>query len=320
MYAILSALAVGGVGYAVVFGSWLPDASTGRLPPDAHIGPVSWVLALAGMVFGLGMTLSGACISSHLYRLGEGYTRAPFALLGTLVGFGLGFLTWRELYLGVLSRAPVPWLPAWFGYGGALALHLALLSVLGAALLRYLPPLPERAGGRVTLEGLRYRVLEQRWPPLVGGALVGLIGMLAYLRVEPLGVTAQLGSVSRTAMSNAGLLAERLPGLDTFAGCATVVAQTVTENGFLIGALVLGAFAAALLGGHFKLSQLTPLGSMSAFTGGVLMGWSAMTALGCTVGTLLSGIMAFSLSGWVFGVMVFAGVWVGLKARLHRLL
>ena len=67
LFAILAALAAGGVGYAVVYGAFLPNPFTGRLPPDAHIGPVSWVLVAAGVVFGLGMALSGACISGHLY-------------------------------------------------------------------------------------------------------------------------------------------------------------------------------------------------------------------------------------------------------------
>ena len=39
---ILVALAVGIAGYAVVFDAWMPDPATGRLPPDAFIGPVAW--------------------------------------------------------------------------------------------------------------------------------------------------------------------------------------------------------------------------------------------------------------------------------------
>ncbi len=35
-------------------------------------------------------------------------------------------------------------------------------------------------------------------------------------------------------------------------------------------------------------------------------------------GTLLSGIAAFALSGWVFGAAVFTGVWIGIALRLHR--
>jgi hypothetical protein len=164
---------------------------------------------------------------------------------------------------------------------------------------------------------LRQIIFRERWNSLVTGMLVGLIGVAAYFRVEPLGVTAQIGSISRTLGQNASLIADRLPGLDTFAGCATQVIHTITNNGFLIVALVLGAFAAALLSGSFKPSRLTFQNSLAALLGGIFMGWGAMTALGCTVGTLLSGISAFALSGWVFGAAVFGGVWIGLKLNLQ---
>ena len=55
---ILSAIAVGAIGYAILFGQFLPDTSTDRLPPNAHIGPVSLILIISGLVFGLGMALS----------------------------------------------------------------------------------------------------------------------------------------------------------------------------------------------------------------------------------------------------------------------
>jgi hypothetical protein len=318
LFAILAALAVGGIGYAVVFGAFLPNALGGRLPPDAHIGPVSWVLVAAGVAFGIGMALSGACISGHLYRLGEGYSRAPFALIGALVGFGAGFFTWQSVYLGTISNAPVAWLPGTLGYGGALAVHLAVVTVLALLLLRFLPEPAAGLEGKFSLKHLQELLFRQRWNPLVTGAVVGIIGMIAYFRVEPLGVTSQLGSLSRTILDNAGLLADRLNGLDGFAGCATVVAQAITENGWLIGGLVLGSLAVALLSNRFQPSLPTVGGSATALLGGVLMGWGSMLALGCTVGTLLSGISAFALSGWLFGAAVFAGVWLGIKLRLHR--
>jgi hypothetical protein len=318
VFAVLAALAVGGVGYAVVFGAFLPNAFTGRLPPEAHIGPVSWVLVAAGIAFGIGMALSGACISGHLYRLGEGYSRAPFALFGSILGFALGFLTWQSVYLAAISNAPTLWLPAWLGYGGALAVHLAVLTLVGLVLLRYLPALPAREAQQLTLRSLWDRLMNQRWNPLVTGGLVGVIGMIAYLRISPLGVTSQLGSVARTVMDSQGLLADRLNGLDSFTGCVTQVVQTITENGWLIGGLALGSFSVVLLANRFQLSKLTPGNAAAALLGGVLMGWGAMLALGCTVGTLLSGISAFAVSGWVFAMAAFAGVWLGIRLRLNQ--
>lgn len=318
LFAVLSALAVGGIGYAIVFGAFMPNPSGQGLPPDAHIGPVSWVLVAGGLAFGVGMALSGACISGHLYRLGEGYTRAPIALFGSLVGFGVGFLTWHTLYVEAISVAPVAWLPKTLGYGGSLALHLAILSLIAILLVRYLPELPPQTGGKLTWRQIYQAVFVTRWNPLVTGALVGLIGTFAYFRVSPLGVTSQLGSLTRTALNGAGLLADRLVGLDAFAGCATRVVDTITNNGILIGGLVAGSLAIALFTNRFQLSRLTLRGALTALLGGILMGWGAMVSLGCTVGTLLSGISAFAVSGWVFGAAVFAGVWLGIKLRLHE--
>jgi uncharacterized membrane protein YedE/YeeE len=127
---VLVAIAVGSIGYTIIFGQFLPDTSTDRLPPVAHIGPVSWVLAVSAFTFGIGMALSGACISGHLYRLGQGYLRAIPALIGTLIGFVLAFLTWNWLYLNAISDAPTIWLPHYVGYSGALLLTLGALLLL----------------------------------------------------------------------------------------------------------------------------------------------------------------------------------------------
>ncbi|MBC6937093.1 MAG: hypothetical protein DWB42_14815 [Chloroflexi bacterium] len=104
------------------------------------------------------------------------------------------------------------------------------------------------------------------------GARVGVIGTIAYLRIEPLGVISQLGSITRTVLDHAGLLAGWLNGLDTFAGCATQLVQTITENGWLIGGMVLGSFAVVLLANHFQMSKLTVSGGLTALLGGVFMG------------------------------------------------
>ncbi len=317
LLSVVTALAVGGIGYTIIFETFLSNSMSGRLPADAHIGPVSWATVAAGMVFGLGMTLSGACLSGHLYRLGEGYARAPIALFGSLFGFGLGFFTWQSLYVSTIADAPVAWLPATFGYTGALVVHLVVLGLITLFLLRYVPALAPSEGGKLTLARLHNTLFRQRWNPILTGALVGVLGVVSYLRVEPLGVTAQLGGISRTVLNDVGLLEGRLNGLDAFAGCATIVAQFITDNGVFILALVAGSFAVSLLSNKFELSTLTLKNSFTALLGGVFMGWGAMIALGCTVGTLLSGISAFAVSGWVFGGAVFLGVWLGLKLKLN---
>lgn len=311
MLGILAALAVGVVGYTVVVGAWLPDPMTGRLPPEAFIGPVSGVLVLAGLAFGAGMAISGSCVSAHLYRLGEGSPTAPFALLGTVAGFVLGFITWNPLYLASVSTAPIIWLPAWLGYSGAMVVALGALSIIALALLRLLPARIDTIRSRDPLR----TIFVERWPAWVGGIAVGAIGVASYLRVGPLGVTAELGARARQAADGLGVLPLRLEGLDTLRGCIAVVRDAaLTPNGLFVTGLVLASFAAALGANQFRPAWPTASQVVRGLAGGVLLGWGAMTGLGCTVGTLMSGIMAGAASGWVFGIAVFTGVALTLYA------
>jgi hypothetical protein len=287
------------------------------LPPDAHIGPVSWALVLAGLAFGLGMVISGSCISAHWYRLGEGSPTAPFALLGAAAGFLLGFNSWNWLYSAAIAEAPVLWLPHYLGYAGSAALQLALLGLATALLWRRLPPdEPARPGPRTFGLALQ-RLVEGRWAYWWGGLAVGAIAVVVVLRLRPLGVTAALGSAARALGDSHGLLPPRLEGLDGFAGCVTVVVQSLwqTPNALLVAGLVAGAWAAALASRQFRPAWPSFRQAARGLGGGVLLGWGAMTGLGCTVGNLLSGTMAGALSGWVFGASVLFAVWAGLRLR-----
>jgi uncharacterized membrane protein YedE/YeeE len=319
---IISAIAVGAIGYAVVFGQFLPDTSSGSLPPGAHIGPVSLALVVAGLAFGVGMALSGACISGHLYRIGQGSLRAYPALLGSLVGFGLGFKSWNLLYSKSISDAPTTWLPHKLGYGGALLLTLFVLSVIAIIAIKWgknSTPIANPVPEKITAATLRQSLFINRWRPLTTGAIFGVIGTFAYLRIEPLGVTRQISTTSRTYFEGKSWIPQNLDGLDLMAGCVAIVSDAIVNNGWLILGIVLASFAAALTGNRFKFQQITLRNGLTALLGGVLLGWSSMIALGCTVGVLLSGTQSFALSGWVFFATVFIGSWLGIKLKLHKL-
>lgn len=317
--AILLAITVGTLGYLVVFSAWLPNPLAGRLPPDAHIGPSGPVLALAAFAFGIGMAVSGSCISGHLYRLGEGSPTAPFALLGTVLGFAVGFQTWNSLYVISISEAPVVWLPAHIGYVSWSGLQLAVLVVIAgtvALLSRRSRLAPESQDDSVLTYAAR-RIFVERWPPIAGGAAVGVLATVAYFQVQPLGVTAAIGSLARALSSQAQILPETLHGLDGYTGCRTTATSALSPNAAFVAGLVAASFASALLAEQFKpvLPSLDQI--IRGLIGGLLLGWGAMTAIGCTIGTLLSGTMAGAASGWIFLVASFAGVWITLKAPRH---
>lgn len=321
LIAIIVALAAGAVLYHAVMMAWVPQPQPGRLPPNAHIGPVGPILAVASFVFGLGMAVSGSCLSAHFYRLGEGSPTSPFALIGAAIGFLLGFLTWNKLFSLAIYASPALWLPHQLGYTGTIVLTLALCLLLALLLLRFASAGTEVTETRFDLPGVAGKIFIERWPPVLVGLCVAVISAIAFLRVAPLGVTAELGSIVRTGGDAVGLLPDTLHGLDLLRGCATVVKETIlSRNGLFVIGLVIASFAAAYAAGQFKPARPTGAQIVKGLAGGVLMGWGAMTGLGCTVGVLLSGIHAGAVSGWVFLAFCTLGVWLGLLAmrRLQR--
>ena len=315
---IIAALATGTLGYLVLFGAWVPDPGAGFLPPRAHIGPVSWVVLAGGFIFGIGMSLSGSCLSAHLYRLGEGSWVSLLALAGAVAGFIAGFMVWNRLWSITLAEAEPLWLPAQLGYAGAGGVQLAALAGLAAWLMI-------RSGGGSTsaepvgvksLGDLWSSVMVRRWPGWVGGSAVGLIGTALYLRADPLGVTAELSRHSRDLGSALGLSPARLEGLDRLAGCiVTETSQLIGNNGIFVLATVAAALAAALFAGQFRIERKPPRTLVSALIGGVFLGFGSMIALGCSIGTLLSGISALAWSGWLFALAMVAGIWISLPLR-----
>jgi uncharacterized membrane protein YedE/YeeE len=315
--ALLVALAVGLVGYHVVTGAWIVDPAAGHLPPKAHVSPVGWNLLLGGFIFGLGMALSGSCISAHLYRLGEGSLACALALVGLVPGFLLGFLAWNPLYLALVSGKKAVWLPTYGGFFAALVGQLVVLGILAALVWRFAQKgEPAVRSTPSTWRELGRKVFVDRWPAWLGGVAVGLISTAMILRLEPLGVTSEFFRLSRTLGDALGILPERLEGLDTIRGCSLRQAAGFFSRGVLfVFAMVLASLASALASGDFELEWPRPLEAGAALAGGVLLGVGAMWSFGCTLGTLLSGIHASALSGWIFLPGLLGGLLAGLPVR-----
>jgi YeeE/YedE family (DUF395). len=325
---LLAAFAVGTLGYLIVLGAWVPFPEAGHLPPRAHLGPAGWHLLAGGLAFGVGMALSGSCLSAHLYRLGEGSVLAPIALLGAVGGFILGFSTWEFFYLRAITEAPVVWLPEKLGYAGAFALQTSIFALIALFTWRRhrsenvdTPTVSPASVSRGTLfadlRATGRAVFVGRWPHWVGGVGVGILGAVAYLRATPLGVTSELGRLSRKLGAHLGLTPATLPGLDSLGGCATADrgGDTLTPNALFVIGLVVAALASGLAAGQFSPERQSWQRVLLALIGGVLLGIGAMISLGCSIGTLLSGVHVFAVSGWIFGVALIGGVYGGLKLR-----
>lgn len=156
-----------------------------------------------------------------------------------------------------------------------------------------------------------HRKVKPFWPPLAAGIALGLVLVLTFV------VTGHgLGATGATTRMTAWL------------GLAVVPAATQANNylGPLVAGgnplsswitwqvigLALGALVAAFLGGRFRI-QLDGAGSVgtprrlaAALGGGLLAGFGARVAAGCTSGLGLSGAATLGVAAFVFLGLFFA--------------
>lgn len=85
--------------------------------------------------------------------------------------------------------------------------------------------------------------------------------------------------------------------------------MTLANLGLFAGALV-----AALLAQEFKLRvPRKPIRYAQSLGGGLLMGYGAGIAVGCTVGAFFSAIPSLAANGWLFAAALAGGAYLGTK-------
>jgi uncharacterized membrane protein YedE/YeeE len=327
MRGILVGLAVATVGFAIVMFTEVPFPAFGALPSEAHVLPVGISTVVGGLAFGLGMVLAGGCVSGSLYRMAEGYLGSWVAIGGVVIGLGLLTQTWDWWYAAFISREPMVWLPAAFGYGGGVAITLAALLVgflglvwwesrsgFGAAPSRAREEDDGSFAGQVRT--LWRSVFVRGWSPAVGGAVLGTVGVLMYMIHMPWGVTGELTRWANGAMGLVGVQPAPLSGAENIGGCTgrATEAGLFTHTFAVTVGLLPGAFAGALLAGEFKWRVPRKARRYGqSLGGGILMGYGAGLAIGCTIGAFFSAIPSLAVSGWVFAAALAGGAFVGTK-------
>ena len=126
--AVLIAFALTTIGFtAIKYGTFI---STGAIPGQSYIMPVSLITVLGGVMFGIGMVIAGGCASGTLMRVGEGFSMQMLALLFFVIGslWGAHDMGWWTLNFN--ATAPRVFLPDIFGWLGAVVIQLAIIGLL----------------------------------------------------------------------------------------------------------------------------------------------------------------------------------------------
>lgn len=325
MKGVIVGMTVAALGFGLHMYVLMPNPFLGSIAPDAHAVPLSAALLIGGVMFGVGMVLAGGCTSGSLYRMGEGYVASWVAFAGILTGLLLVGHSWNWWWQHIIRPAPLIWFPHVLGYGGAVLLTLVLL--LGAYVLVLWvestggPGVVEAAPAvsptsfRGHLQALASTVFGRGWPASIGGAVLGGLNVLAYTAHMPWRIVGELSRWANGAAGIVGWAPGPLQGTDELSGCTLTVGGGLLTHGLLLNVgLVAGSLLAALLAHEFKVRvPRNPIRYAQSVGGGLLMGYGAGIALGCTVGAFFSAIPSLALNGWVFALALTGGAFFGLK-------
>jgi len=152
-----------------------------------------------------------------------------------------------------------------------------------------------------------------RWSPYVVGIGIGVLSWVAfYISDKPLGCSTAFARSS--GMLEMLFRKERTKERPYFREFAPVI----DWEWMLVLGVVIGAFVSAISSGSFSLIWVPELWSssfgphafprlMTALNGGILLGFGARWAGGCTSGHGISGTLQLAVSGWVAVVCFFIG-------------
>ncbi|MFD1955644.1 YeeE/YedE thiosulfate transporter family protein [Paenibacillus thailandensis] len=289
-YALLIAITVQSVGVFALIRLGLIQFNAGDFP---------WLATVLGsFIFGIGIILAGGCATGTWYRAGEGLIGSWIALFGYMAMAAMmksGALV--PVNDGIKEVAvPVNSIPETFGISAWPFIALLALITAGLVVKTLRKPKVAIPAMKPKRKGLNHLLFEKRWHPFVTAVLVGLIALLAWPLSEATG---------------------RMSGLGITTPSANILQYLVTGDGdkyinwgvFLVLGIFLGSFAAAKGSREFRFRAPDAKTAVSSFAGGLLMGFGASWAGGCSIGNGLVMTAMMTWQGWISLIFMILGTW-----------
>ncbi len=279
-----------------------------------------WMSALVGgFCFGVGMVLASGCASKSLVRLAAGNLKSLVVLLcmgvtalatmrGALAVFrvqGLDVWQWDWAGRGFVGD----WVSMWLGT------DLWPTSAWTAALLA------------LVLWLWAWRPSERFWkegigPASVLGLLVAgmwwLTGVWGWVPEHPDTLESVFLGTSSARMESMSFTAPVGYWLDALQYWSDG-SKRMTVGMMMVPGILLGAWLSALLQGSFRWEGFRQTSDLVRhMLGGCLMGFGAVTAMGCTIGQGLSGLSTLSLMSVLAMLAIAAGAYLTLQWEMRQ--
>jgi uncharacterized membrane protein YedE/YeeE len=302
-----------------------------------NIYPINMGLIVGGLMFGVGMAFSSCCATGSLCDLASGFSRA----LTTIFFFGMGVFfgfyyqgtaswvkeSWLTTATGATSKGGV-FFPDLFGFDG---FNGYLGAILLTALLAYIvvfftnlyekkhrsTSTPTTTQNEPTKSSTYEKIFIKEWSMVTSGIIIAILFVvLLLLTSKGWSATSPFGLWFAKLLMLFGATPEILSEFTTRS--ADFFSQSIFENGTSLQnfGIILGVVIALLFARTFSSKFQAGLDiNLKDFTlfavGGFIMGFGTRLSNGCNVGALFTPIAEFSLSGWLYLIVVVMGGFLG---------
>jgi len=267
---------------------------------------------IGGLLFGIGMTLGGGCGQRTLVRVGTGNLKSLVVLLVLAIA---AYMTLRGLFATVRVAAIEP-MSLDLNDQGIADQGLASVIAGWADLeltngLRWIVGLVVAA--ILILWAFSQKALRENRENIVAGVVIGLIIVCAWLVTGYLGAD-DFDPVPVEGMSFIAPTGNTLTYLMTFTGA------TINFGIAVVLGIIVGSFLYAIFTRSFAIETFTDRQDMvNHLSGGLLMGFGGVLALGCTVGQSISGISTLALGSFIAAISIVFGSAVTMRVQYHRM-
>jgi uncharacterized membrane protein YedE/YeeE len=286
---------------------------------DYNLGifPINFGLIIGGLMFGFGMALSSCCATGSLADISSDFSRAIITIFFFGMGVFLGFSTqntaswlktsWISSQSGAYFKGGV-YLPDLFlfdGFNGYLG--ATILSILFALFVVYLASKYENKRNNTT----KTQALPTKMK--IGVAIISILFfILLYNTHKGWSATTAFGLWFANIIMLFGVSVENIAefthkSVDFFNTSIFENSTSVQNFGIIFGSILVLLFSNSFNSKFIAGLKITPKGFMTFAFGGFVMGFGTRLSSGCNVGALYTPIAEFSLSGWVYLVVVVIG-------------
>ena len=286
---------------------------------DYNLGifPINAGLIIGGLMFGFGMALSSCCATGSLTDLASGFSRAIVTIFFFAMGVFLGFKTqytaswlktsWLSSESGAYFKGGV-FLPDLFtfdgfnGYLGAILLTIVFALIVVKLAVSYEKKLTQNASASPLPLRMKISVV----------VISILFFILLYNTQKGWSATTAFGLWFSNLVMLFGVSTQEIAqythkSVEFFNTSIFENSTSVQNFGIILGSvfvlMISNSFDSKFIAGL----KITLKGFFTFAFGGFIMGFGTRLSNGCNVGALYTPIAEFSLSGWIYLVVVVAG-------------